>query len=272
MEDETLKQCAYHESARIVYAYQAGFSCDELELSSIDAGAGRARLNAGDDTNFVQAAFSGSTQVIVQENPAKGIDIGKKLMKILCAGACATNFLENGLKFIPNTELEVPGQDIKYIDQLEGFLQETDPDYPENFVQQTMLQIFDELENTGIWKAIDVLAHTAIANTEKILSGNRIEEALTSAGFEFKARKRGPSLSLGLSRNTQKASSGVDEVPVAAAKAEGANTQGEAAAIDVMLEMVLSDFLKKVKNKWGEEELEEAVAYLKGIFVKFKKY
>lgn len=269
MEDETLKQCAYHESARIVYAYKAGFSCDELELSNVDAGAGRSRLNAGDDTNFVQAAFSGSTQVIVQQNPAKGIDIGKKLMKILCAGACATNFLENGLKFVPNTELEVPGQDIKYIDQLEAFLQETDPDYPENFVQQTMQQIFSELETTDTWKAIDTLAQAAIANTQKILPNNKIEEALSDSGFEFKARKRSPSLSVGLSRNTQKASGALEE-PVTA-KTDGA-AQGEAAAVNVMLEMVLTDFLRKVKTKWGEEELEEAVAYLKGIFAKFKQY
>ncbi len=267
MENKALELCAYHESGRVVFAYQQGYSCYETQLSDTDAGAGDSRLSGEDDNQFIEAVFSGSEQVIVEQSPTKAMEVAKILMKITCAGACAAKYFSDGLKFVPNTEIEIPSQDVRYMDMIQNFMTDTDPNHPEDYPVQVMQQIFEELGNADLWKAIDMLAKAAMRSEGYKMTAFSIKDTLMAAGFEFK-EKRSQGVAIGLSNEPVKKpateSSGTTEQQPSA-------EQVQALTVDVMLDMVLTDFLKRVKKDWNEDALQESVAYLKGIFVKFKK-
>ena len=184
--EEILKLCAYHESGRIVFAYQSSYGCDSVEISATDSGKGLSKLNGHYDLEYIQAIFSGKPQTIVTENTNKAIEVAKNLMKVYCAGSCAENYFENGLSANNINEMEIPGQDAKYIDQLQNFLKQQIPNHPEDYPSQIILKIFEDLKKQEVWKPIEVLADRILKTEEKSLTRFYIKDALMMAGFKIK--------------------------------------------------------------------------------------
>lgn len=254
--EEILKLCAYHESGRIVFAYQCTYGCESVELSSSDSGKGNSKLNGYNDLEFIQAIFSGKPQTIITENTTKAIAVAKNLMKIYCAGSCAENYFENSLSAENINEMEIPGQDAKHIEQLQNFLTQQVPNHPEDYPSQIILQIFNELKKSDVWKPIEILAERILKTEEKSLNRFYIEDALMMAGFK-------------INKQIIKQGISIQEDEAKPAKHEAISEVQPEQADGQMLDKVLKDFLGLVKKDWTSDELEASIKYLKMIFKKF---
>ena len=111
MENENLLT-AYHESARVVFAYLNGFTCDSMELPGKDSNA-NSKLNAGSDITFVQTVLSGNPLSLSAENLQHGTEVARKLMTIYCAGTCAEIFFQNNHSRLQDFEEEY--QSLKFL-------------------------------------------------------------------------------------------------------------------------------------------------------------
>lgn len=251
---ETIELCAWHESGRVVYAYKNGYTCDAIELSETDAGGGKSKLNGGEDTTYINAILSGKTQAIVIENQAKAIDIARKLMKVYCAGSCAKIYMENDKQLNSQTEIDIPGQDLKYLELIQQFLYKHVPDHPEDFLNDTMTGIFRDMSKEETWKPIEMLVKQLLKADYIPFTRFNIEDALMVGGFKLQKQKTGNN-SFGFSVKEDKAPSKELEVPYSVNEARLDNT--------------LTEFLKMIKTDWSDEELNVSIQYLKSVFKKY---
>lgn len=256
LNEEILKLSAYHESGRIVFAYQCAYGCESVELSATDSGKGNSKLNGYNDLEFIQAIFSGKTQNIITANPNKAIEVAKNLMKIYCAGSCAENFFEHDKKTSGINEMEMPGQDAGYIDKLQKFLKLQIPNHPDDYPSQIILQVFEELKKPDVWKPIEVLAERILKSEEKSLNRFYIEDALMMAGF--KINKQIIKQAISVQEDETKPVKHDDISEIQTEQADGA-----------LLDKALKDFLGLVKKDWTADEMDASIKYLKMLFKKF---
>jgi len=251
-------QCAYHESARVLYAYKSGYYCESIELSNIDPGGGSSKLNGRADNEIIQCILS-SKLISVELNDNKVIEVAKNLMKIYCAGACAVAFLNNGLSVPLQTEIEIPGQDIKYINMIQSFLKKKKSNHSDNFPSQVITQIFTEISKDDNWKTIQTLADFALKMEDKKITRFYIEDALMKAGFRRPVQQaEGRSFEMKVrEEDTPEKKQSIDE-------------PGNDNEKSKLLNSALTGFLKLVKKDWTDEELKAALNYLKDVFRKFK--
>lgn len=252
MDTQIVELCAYHESARVAYAYQCGYYCESIELSEFDAGAGVSKLNGGPDNETIQLILSNKAQfgnTIIAE---KNIQTAKNLMKIYCAGSCAEIFFKNNKQIPVQTEIEIPGQDIKYINLVQSFLQNNIPGHPTDYASQIISQIFRDFTKEENWKVIEVLAHTALKNYDKKIPRFYIEDALMKAGFK---PVRQPSI--------QPIEMEIREDNTPKVKTSSPTHIEEG---DKILNDALKKFLGTIKRELNEEEIAASVDYLKSLF------
>lgn len=251
---ELLELCAWHESGRVVYAYKNGFTCDAIELSETDPGNGKSKLNGGEDTAYIQAILSGKTQAVVMENPTKAIEVAKKLMQVYCAGSCTKIYIENSKHLTSDTEIDIPGQDLKYLELIQQFLYKHVPDHPEDYLNDTMTGIFRELGKEETWKPIESLVKQMLKADYIPFTRFNIEDALMVGGFKLQKQKSGNN-TFGFSVKEED----IPQKPVA----QASNSNEE------QLNNALKNFLRLVKAEWSEEEMEVSINYLKSLFKKF---
>lgn len=256
MNEEILKLCAYHESGRIVFAYQCAYGCEGVTLSDTDSGKGNSKLNGYNDLEFIQAIFSGKEQAIIKENANKAIAVAKNLMKIYCAGSCAENYFENNKSASGISELEIPGQDAGYIDKLQKFLKQQLPTHADDYPSQIIMQIFEELKKPDVWKPIETVAQRILQTEEKSLNRFYIEDALMMAGFKITKQMIKQGVSVQEEENKKQ-------------KPEETVTHQPEQADGVLIDKPLKDFLQLVKKDWSADELDASINYLKLIFKKF---
>ena len=261
MSEEILKLCAYHESARIVFAYQCSYGCEGVEISETDSGKGNSKLNGYHDLEFIQAVLSGKEQTIIKKNTSRAIAVAKNLMKIYCAGSCTENFFENDKSTSGINELEIPGQDATYIDKLQKFLKQQLPSHADDYPSQVIMQIFDELKKPEVWKPIEILAERMLKSETKSLNRFYIEDALMMAGFKINKQiiKQGVTVQEEENKNPKPQES-VTPVTVTP---EPVNSN------EALIDKALKDFLLLVKKDWGADELDASINYVKLIFKKF---
>lgn len=253
MNTEALLQSAWHESGRVVFTYLNGFSCDLMELSDLDPGRGGSRLNAGDDLSIVQAVLKGNPMVLTPENLERGISIAKKLMSIYCAGTCTVAFFNNNKAIPLGIDLEIPGHDLRNIELIQKFLSKAVPGHPEDFPARTMAGLFKKLGETDVCKAIELLASKAVQADTRSMVRFSIEDTLMASGLSFHRQasntKSGYTLDLQEDKEVKSSPQGaVQESP---------------------LEIVLKDFIRKMKPEWKEDEVEASSLYIRSIFKKY---
>ena len=257
MEKETIQLCAYHEAARVVFAYQCGYICHGIELSAVDAGAGTSKLHGQQDMELVQALIA--KQAISANNETRAIEVAKNLMKIYCAGTCAAVYYEQDMVIDSDTEIEIPHQDVRYIQVIQNFLQQHIPHHSPDYPSHIMAGIIAELRNADIWRAIDGLAKVAIENAPKALNRFQIEDTLMVARFDIKRQPTG-SGNAGIGLSDSDADSGeTDE------ERKKRNSFNDEPVIDILLK----DFLVKIKKDLTDDELKLSIVYLKGLFKKY---
>lgn len=251
-----LELCAYHEAGRVVFAYQCGYSCDGITLSETDPGQGDSKLNAGHDMDYINAILSGKPQTTDTGKISKTIEVAKNLMKITLAGSCAEVVFGNTRSTDTETEVTVPGQDMKYVELVQKFLSQQIRLHPDDYPDRILKLIFQELKKPDIWQAVDSVARAALNNPDTPLTRYYIEDALMAARFEIKRHRPEGMFEIGLSEEVQKPA-------------------GEAAATSPHLnennplDAALVSFLRKLRSEWTEEELQLSVTYLKGAFKKY---
>lgn len=257
MENETIQLSAYHEGARIVFAYLNGFTCDSMELPGAGSGSG-SKLNAGNDLAVVQDVLSGNPLSLSPEGRDHSIAIARKLMTIYCAGTCAEAFLMNNASIPDELEMEIPGQDLRMIEKIQSFLQKAIIDHPEDYPSQTIISIFKKLKDADVWKAVELLASKVSLQESKTLTRFYIEDTLMMAGIKAQKPAAKSGFNLGVHEDkTIKPSPQETKAP----------------APDLMsltpLDVMLRDFLKKIKKDWNPGELDGATAYLHDLYKKF---
>ncbi len=267
MDNEILHLCAYHESGRVVFAYMAGYACDKMQLSDADSGQGESKLDAGDDLPLVQAVLGRGSSPVTAENMTKAIAAAKKLMNIYCAGTCAETFFRNNGSLPDQLDMDIPGQDIQNIELIQSFLKSSVSGHPDDFPSQTMIEILKKLQDRDTWKAVTKLAEAAIAAYDKPLNRFYIEDALMAAGFKIQKRAVRQGFSIGVERAPHTVRKPTDDHQAAEKPIP------EKPSFDFgqenPLDIVLRDFLRKIKHDWKEGEADAAANHIKGIFEKY---
>ena len=248
----SLRLCAYHESARVVYAYQCGYHCESIKLSDSDPGGGISTLNAGKDNDTIKSIINNNAQSTNTRVTSNMVDIAKNLMKIYCAGPSAENFLKNNKQIINETEIKISGQDIKYINLVQSFLENNvvghPPDYPAQIVSQILLE-FTKTEN---WKIIEVLAQTALKNEEKNISRFYVEDALMKAGFKPARPQSIQPIEMQITEDK------TSKAPI--------HSPGQVPEKEKVINDALKKFLRSIKKELNDEEIAASVDYIKTLF------
>ena len=257
MENETIQLSAYHEAGRVVIAYLSGYVCDSMELPGSGSGGG-SKLNSGNDLATVQAVLSGNPLSLSSGNMDHGNEVARKLMATYCAGTCAETFLQNNGNIPEELDMEIPGQDLKYIEKIQTYLKKSNIDHPDDYPAQMMVSVFKKLKDPNVWKAIELLAAKISATESKTLTRFYVEDTLMLAGI----RARQAPTSQGFSLGVREDESVKPKTP-----------EAKASIFDMLdmtpLDIMVRDFLKKIKKDWGEGELEASTKYLHDIYKKF---
>jgi len=260
MENETIQLSACHEAGRVVFAYLNGYVCDSMELPGTGTGGG-SKLNSGSDLAFVQAVFSGNPLTLSPDKREHSIEVARKLMAIYCAGSCSVAFFQNGANIPEELDMEIPAQDQRYIEKIQGFLQKSIVDHPDDYPAQTMVSVFKKLKDPDTWKAIELLAAKISEQESKTLSRFYIEDTLMLAGIRARRAPASQAYSVGVHEDAG--------VKPAAAPQETTASLYDALMNLTPLDIMLRDFLKKIKKDWREGELDAATKYLQDVFKKY---
>lgn len=257
MENETIQLSAYHEGGRVVFTYLNGYSCDSMEIPGSDSGAGT-KLNAGNDLTIIQAVIKGDPLSLPSDKREYGIEVAKKLMNIYCAGTCAEIFVQNNYTIPDELEMEIPGQDLNVIEKTQTFLKKAIVDHSDNYPAQTIGAVFKKFKEPEIWKAIELLAAKISLQENKSLTRFYIEDTLMMAGIKVQKQTTKSGFSLGLHEDKS---------------VKPAPQETKSPAFDFMnltpLDVMLRDFLKKIKKDWKDGEVEAATAYLRDLYKKY---
>jgi len=247
---------AYHESARVVFAYLNGFACDEMELTG-EGTLTNSRLNAGRQLTFVQAVLSGNPSSLSQ-NLSVEVEVAGKLLATYGAGTCAKIFLQNNLAIPDEFELDVSGQDLGMLEKIKGFLKKAEINDPDELLSKTFSAVFKKLKDPEIWKAIEQLASKILQQHNNKLTRFEIEDTLMVAGMLSRQANVQSGLSVGVHEDENA------ENPTPGTRA-GEFDFGDLTPLDIMVR----DFLKQLKGDWQEEEMSAAIKYLHGIYNKY---
>lgn len=265
MNASILELCAYHESGRVVFAYMAGYFATSIQLNQHDYGSGTSILNPGYEGEDVSKLLKGLSPSAF-EQPAAAYNVAAKLLIIFCAGTCARVFYLNGGKVDEETELEFPGQDSLYIDRLQAFMSTHNPNHPEDYLERTVRGIFVRLAKPEIWKSISALANASIRHHDKPLNRYTIEDELLGSGMKLKRATITPSIDLGLSEGDEEPS--VD-APIES-KQQGINIDDVSNMLnETPLDIVLKNYLIKIRPDWKDLDVEKGKILLKEIFKKY---
>lgn len=255
MENENILT-AYHESGRVVFAYLNGYSCNSMELPGTGNNAS-SKLNAGKDIQMVQGILNGNASALSADNIEQAKPVAEKLMTIYCAGTCAKIFYENNLQVPAELQMDISGSDLVNIEKIQAFLKKTTVDHPDHFPSQTIVSIFKKLKDDQTWKAIELLATKVLEQEDYKLSRFYIEDTLMHAGMSIQRPPTRSGYSVGLKEDNSPA-------PVAQQNTSPFELQ-ETSPLDI----VVKDFLKKIKSDWREDDLNAAVAYLHNLYKKY---
>jgi hypothetical protein len=247
---------AYHESARIVFAYLNGYKCDLMEVPAKGSNSS-SRLNAGNDARYVQAILSGNVVSLSTEDLPNAIVVARKLMVVYCAGTCAKIFLQNDLKVPGELEVDIDGQDLVMLEKIQGFLKKSIRQHPDDFPSAIIVSIFKKLKEPAVWKAVELLV-SKVLNEGGSLKRFYIEDTLMMAGIEIQRAAAQSGFGVGVHEENE-GEHALKEQNVSSFK------ELNSTPLDVMV----TDFLRKIKSNWQEEELTAATQYLHSVYKKY---
>ncbi len=255
MTNERSQLSAYHEAGCVVLAYLNGYSCDVVALPETG---NITKLNPGNDIEFVKHILSGGGPATSLHEKNEAINVAKKLITVACAGTCAEVFFENGGNMPEELEMEIPGRDLVNIEKAQAFLEKAIDNHPDDFPTRTIISVFKKLSDKDTWKAIELLAAKILESDGQALSRFYIEDTLMMAGIN--PRKTEP---------LQNSTIGVHEDKTEKQKAPETGASGIDFSTITPLDIMVRDFLKKIKTDWKDGELNEATQYLHGIYKEY---
>jgi hypothetical protein len=263
MKKSELERCAYHESGRIVFAYLAGYTCNSLAISSQDSGNGNSVLNGGSDNAFIQKILNNQPAQNFGP-PQKAYAVAAKLALIYCAGSCARVFFENDGSVNEETEIDFPGQDTTPIEQIQRFMMQCNSNHPQNYIGQVIAHIFQRLAQVDIWKSVSMLAQQALSEHDKPLTRYKIEDTLMGSGLKLEHVNNTTGFQIDISETNDKPA---NETPI---KQDAVKSSPLADIVDESpLDIVLKNYLQKLKPDLNGESIATVATHLKTIFQKY---
>ncbi len=212
------------------------------------------KLNAGNDGSFVQAVLSNNAASLSPTDLPYCIEVAKKLMTIYCAGTCAEIYFENNLRIPDELEMDISGQDLTIMEKIQSFLKNAAENHPDDFPSQTIVSVFKKLKDPATWKAIEMLGEKV--SLQEQLKRFFIEDTLMMAGIKIQKVATRSGFSLGVHE---------DEEIKPAMQETATFQQADISPLDI----VVKDFLKKIKTNWTEVELTDATNYLHNVYKKY---
>lgn len=244
----------HHESGRVLYAYKHGYNCESMEPSANDPGGGVSKLNGGADTPLIQALLSGNSGSIAAADLPRAVEIALKLYDINCAATCAGIFFSNEGRVTDDTEIVIPGQDMKFLQRLDAFLNAQSASSPGR-LNSTLSRIFSELKKDENWQPILMLAKALLDTEEKKITRFTIEDALMKGGFHpRRPQASGERFNLGIREDEGRKT---EKLPTVAVNPD-----------ETLLNKSLKDFLRLIDRPLNEDEIDASVNYLKLLFRK----
>jgi hypothetical protein len=251
---------AYHESARVVYAYKAGYHCEEIQVSENDPGGGLSKLNGGNDGPIIQAILSGSASSAYALEDMQVVAM--KLLKIYAAGACAQTKVAPQEDSAEGISLDIPGQDMQRLEKAANFLARNYGPAYDNVLTNTIRQVLGEVATESIWANIESLAKEILASPDKKVNRFRIEDTLAMCGLIEKPRPF--SAGTGISVQEDKTpSKPVQQNADALESLHGVEPPNED---HELLDTLLKQFLRSLKPDITDPETLAGIQYLKSIF------
>ena len=252
MDQINFEPAVWHECGRVVYAYHTGYHCDGIEIPDEEPGHGISKMNGGDDNEYIQMVFGNREADFVRFDKKRSLEIARKLLKIYGAATCSRIYLLTEGNITTDTEIDIPGQDMKYINILLRFLGKHMPGYQEGYLNETITEILKELRGEDVRKSIRTLANAVLKQADRKINRYTIEDALMQSGFRPSRRSTG----ISPVEMTVKE----DHTPSPKQTAEVAETKED------KINDILKKFLRSIKRELNEEEIEASVHFLKDVF------
>ena len=252
MDNVNFEPSVWHECGRVVYAYRFGYHCESIEIPNEEVGHGISKMNGGDDNEYIQLVFGNREADFVRFDKKRSLDVATKMLRIYCAATCSRIYFITKGNITGDTEIDIPGQDMKYINILLTFLSKHLPDYHQGYLTETIAAMFKEFNSEELRKSVLTLTAAVLRHADKKINRYTIEDALMQAGF--RPSRRSSSIS------PVELSVKEDDTP-ASKKTFSENETKEEKINDV-----LKKFLRSIKRELNEEEIEASVDFLKSIF------
>ena len=257
MNREILHSCAYHESGRVVFAYLTDYFCTNIKITDLDSGKGSSTLNGGKDNPLIQKLLNGDRPGAF-EDAKEGYAVAAKLTILFSAGTCTRVFYENDGSVNEETDLEFPGQDSVYIEMLQKFMKECNSTHPDDYMSRIIAGIFERIAKPDIWKAIKSLAEASVESYDKPLSRYTIEDTLMGSGFKINRSTVSSGANVGITETPDK--------PVGKPEVKNRPSEFED---ESPLDIVLKNYLYKIRSDWNADDIDTATSHLKNIFRKY---
>lgn len=249
MENTNKILSAYYEAGKVVVAYLCGYICEEMELNN------RSKFIPGSDGPMVQAILTGKGNGIPDTEKQHSIGVAQKLMTVASAGVCAMAFYKNGGHPPAELDIEIPGNDLMQIEVAQAHLLQLVGGHSAEYPSEVIASVCSKLSSPEVWRATDMLAQRAIAGQP--LTRFYIEDTLMVAGIKLKATTST------IGQVGVKEHESTTEKPASRQQ----STFEHISPLDVMLK----DFLTRIKSDWQPGELDAAVTYLNEVYRKYGK-
>jgi len=249
---EIKQQSAYYECGKAVFAYINGFKCKSLEISEEDPARGKTVLFSAQEGEMATKIFNGDSASLTEEGKKKALLLSNRLLAIHAAGTCSSIFFKNGKAIPSEPEIEIPGNEIRYIDMILNFMKKADSSFHADVFNDILISVFHQISNESVNSTIERLANTVLNSPDGTINQFQIEDTLIACGMNIPREKSTFSVSVSEDQTTQK-------------KAD----QTQDTSMDALLDSVLSRFIKSLNSSLSNEETEQSIVFLKDVFKKF---
>jgi len=251
---EIKEKSAFYESGKAVFAYMNGFKCKSMEISDDDSARGKTTLYSDQYGEMATKIFNGDSASLTEEGIKKALLLCNKLLAIHASGTCSAIFFQNDKTIPSEPEIEIPGNEIRYIDMILNFMKKADSSFNPDIFNDILISVFHQISNSSVHNSIERLATLASKSPSNELSQFQIEDTLIASGMNIPREKKAFSVSVSEDQSPSKK-----------------ETAGADKSMDALLDSVLSRFLKSLNGNLSSEEVEQSILFLKDLFNKFNE-
>jgi hypothetical protein len=181
VEKPDLEMLSYHESSRVVLAYLKGYTCKSIHF--LNETMSVALIDYGED-NTLAASLMGSATIdyftqLEWHEKLQVIEVAGRLAQIFVAGSVGRAIYKNAGNPYVKLPIDIDPVDLFKIEYLSAVLHEIDPQYSENFLEDSIRDVLYTMQKSCIWDAVNILGKALYRY--RYLSESEIEDCLRQA-------------------------------------------------------------------------------------------